>query len=65
MRRRNLTTKFLCILRRNNLLCRKTQINYASRLKVSHTVVPYEGYEPNWEKTAQHLHFAVRDQYKQ
>jgi hypothetical protein len=44
MRKRNKWTRFLIVLRRFNLLCRKTQVNYAIRKRISHTIVP-EGYD--------------------
>lgn len=60
MKKRNLWTRMLCFLRRNGMLCRKTQPNPYSRKRVSHVVLPYEGYTPNFNKTAQHIHKQVR-----
>lgn len=34
MRNRNLWTEFLLLLRRNNMLCKKTQASYCLRLRV-------------------------------
>lgn len=46
-RKRNRLTKFLCMLRRKNLLCRKTMVNYANRIKIQSTVRPDKEYSFN------------------
>lgn len=60
MKNRNYWIRLLCFLRRNGLLCRKTEINPYIRKRVSHVVLPFDGYTYDYNRTAQHIFSEAR-----